>query len=106
MSYTRTGLAGLIPVGFQSFSLSNSTAVAINSTLRGATVLSFSVETQNARMRADGTAPALTTGVLYLTTTTPHWIFGYNGTAAMKFQRSTGTCKIQMMGYKHPGDSR
>ncbi len=94
----------LVPVAFQTISLSNSTAVAINSTVRGAlaSVLHISVETNNARYRADGTNPALTTGVLLETGS--YWFYGYNRTSQLKFQRATGTSKISIMAYKNKGD--
>lgn len=102
MGTRRTAPAGLIPVGFQTMSLSNSTAVAANSTTRGARTLHISVETQAARYRMDGTAPTRNTGVLL--GTGDHWIEGYNGTSLLRFQRSTGTSKVSIMGYKHLGD--
>lgn len=99
MPPVRTALSGLFPVGFQKMTLSNSTAIAVNSTCRAASVLIISVETQSARMRADATAPTLTTGVLM---PAGYYRFeGYNGTALMRFQRSTGTCVVQIMAYRH-----
>src|SRR5512145_915069 len=92
--------SALAPVGFQVMSLSNSTAIAINSTCRASTALLFSVETNDVRMRTDATAPTLSTGVLY-PTGGPYWILGYNGTSLMKFQRSTGTAKVSIMAYKN-----
>ena len=103
MAPRRTRLAGLIPVGFQTLSLANSTALALNSTLRGARVLDISVETNPARYRADGN-PALTTGVLLPKDIAPFRLEGYNGTALLKFQRTTGVSKVSIMGFKHPGD--
>jgi hypothetical protein len=100
MAYKRTAPAGLIPVGFQTISLSNSTAVGLNSTLGVSTFLRISVETQAARFRDDGTDPALTTGVLL---GTGFYEFP-NNTADLKFQRSTGTSKISIAGYRRPGD--
>ena len=106
MSVTRTRLAGLIPVAFQTISLSNSTAQALNSTIRAAaSVLDISVETNKARYRADGTAPTLTTGVVLQVDTTYRWE-GFNGTASLKFQRSTGTTKLSVMAYRHAGGQR
>lgn len=96
----KTVLAGLAPVGFQKMSLSNSTAVALNSTIRAsANVLLISVETNHARMRDDGTNPTLTTGVL-VPTGTLHRLEGYNRTSNLKFQRSTGTSTVSILGYK------
>lgn len=101
MSYKRTGPAELIPVGFQVMSLSNSTAVALNSTVTPCTAIRFSVETQAARHRSDGTDPALTTGVLLAT---GNYFWDGIDTTNFKFQRSTGTCKISIMSYRRPGD--
>ena len=96
--------AGLIPQAFQTDSLSNSTAVAINSTVRAAEVdtLHFSVETNDVRYRVDGTDPTLTTGVL-LQKDNDYWFYGYDNTANFKFQRTTGTALVQIMGYKTAG---
>ena|SRR3990172_9399379 len=93
-------LGGLIPVGFQVMSLSNSTSIAVNTTCRVADVLDISVETNHARYRADATAPTLTTGVL-LPKDTYYRLEGYNRTANFKFQRSTGTSKVSIMAYRH-----
>lgn len=94
--------AGLIPAGFQVMTLSNSTAVAVNSTVRAAaTELHISVETNNVRYRHDGTDPTKTTGVLVEVGALV--IDGFNGTAALKFQRSTGTSKVSIAGWRHAG---
>lgn len=90
-------------------SLSNSTAVRINSTCKAASVLHISVETNACRYRADGTLPALTTGVLL--DTGEHWIDGYSGEqnstgVLMAFQRSTGTSKVSIMAYRVSGGDR
>lgn len=103
MSYKRTGLAGLIPVGFQTISLSDSTAIGLNSTTRPSQVLDISVETNNVRYRADGTDPTLTTGVI-LFSGSFYRLQGYNNTSLLKFQRSTGVSLIHVMSYRHPGD--
>ena len=91
-------------MGFQTLSLANSTALGLNSTMRGARVLLISVETNDARMRADGTNPALTTGVLLTKALAPMRFEGFNGTSGLKFQRTTGVSKVSIMGFKHPGD--
>jgi len=105
MANTRTRIAGLIPVGFQTMSLTNTTAVAINSTVRAARVLHVSVETVDARYRADGTAPTNTTGVLLTKALRPLSI-NYNGTSQFKIARAgaSGTSTVHIMGYKYPGD--
>jgi hypothetical protein len=95
----------LIPVGFQVLSLTNSTALGVNSTIRACTVLDISVETNAVRYREDATAPTKNTGVLIAANTFYRW-FGYNGTSNLKFQRSTATAKVSIMGYKHPADGR
>ena len=102
----RTMLSGLVPIAFQKITLSNSTAVGLNSTIKalGGSVLRLSVETQNARFREDGTDPTLTTGVALFTGRTYFWE-GLNATGnALAFQRSTGVSTINIMSYKHTGD--
>ena len=100
MATERIGLDGLVPVGFQKITLSNSTAVGLNSTARiGAHVLDISVETQPARYRADGTPPTLTTGVI-LQKDVIHRLHGFNGTSLLKFQRTTGTVIVSVQSYK------
>ena len=100
-------LPGLISTGFQTITLADSTAVGINSTIRdaGAQVLYFTVETQNARFREDGTDPALTTGVLLPKDTLYRWD-GFSGTSQLMFQRATGTCKIGVQSYKYKSSGR
>jgi len=100
MPAKRVGLAGLIPTGFQTLTLANSTALGLNSTVRRSHVLDISVETNHARYRSDGTAPTLTTGVL-MPKDYFYSLHGYNGTSLLKFQRSTGTCKVSIQGYRH-----
>lgn len=103
---TRSIFQGLLtPVAFQVSTLSNSTAVSVNSTVRAARpdVLHISVETNSVRYRADGTNPTKTTGVLLLAG--DHWFPGYNRTSLLKFQRSTGTAKISLMAYRQRGNA-
>jgi hypothetical protein len=109
MANKRTVHGALVPVGFQVMNLSNSTAVAINSTARGsgnvARVLDISVETTAARYRADGTAPTNNTGVVIETGRFIR-MTGYNGTSQLKFARSGGSSssKVSIMSYKYVGD--
>ena len=103
MSYKRIGVAGLIPVGLQVISLTNSTAVAINGTVRPSTFLRISVETNDVRYRDDGTAPTLTTGLL-LQSDAVYEFSGFNNTSLLKFQRATGSATVTIAGYRHPGD--
>ena len=98
MPANRTAKSALIPVGFQVMTLSNSTAVAVNSTCQASNVIEVSVETNSARYRLDA-APTLTTGVLL---TAGRYVFdSFNGTSTFKFQRSTGTSKVSIMAYRH-----
>lgn len=104
---SRNITAGLIPVGFQRISLANSTAVALNSTIKlDASVLHITVETQSVRYRADGTSPTLTTGVLLTAAAGPYWFHGFNGTSNLKFQRSTGNAVVSIMAYRQAGGGR
>lgn len=105
MAPRRTVPGLLRPVAFQTASLSNSTAVAVNSTVRAAlpSMLLLSVETNSVRLRADGTAPTLNTGVLFTAANSPYWL-PFDRTSQMKFQRLTGTCKISLMAFKNQGD--
>ena len=96
MGIKRVADAALIPHYFETITLSNSTAVGLNSTGRNAHMIEFSVETNDIRMRHDGTDPALTTGVLYKKDLAPYRL-SFNGTAALKFQRSTGTAKVSVV---------
>lgn len=102
MGRQRVGLAGLIPAAFQTMTLSDSTAISVDSTVRtaGAQVLDISVETNNVRYRADGTDPTLNTGVV-LQKDTLYRFSGYNGTSNMAFQRTTGSATVSIMAYKH-----
>ena len=103
MSYTRTAPAGLIAAGFQTLTLSNSTALGINSTVQatGANAFMFSVETNNARVRFDSTAPALTTGILIVKDN--DYLFEGIDVTQLKFQRVTGTCKVSIQAFTRPG---
>ena len=93
--------AGMTAVGFQTLSLSNSTASGLNTTCITGKFFHLSVETQGVRYRNDGVNPALTTGVLLATG--EHWLFDIAATS-LKFQRSTGTSKVSIMAYKYKGE--
>ena len=99
MGHRNTG-APLTGLGFQTITLSNSTASGLNSTCSPGHWFHVSVETNSVRYRDDGTSPALTTGVLLATG--DHWLPDVYG-ANLKFQRSTGTCKLSVMAYKYRG---
>ena len=93
---------GLIPVAFQRSVLTNSTPIAVNSTVRAAKpdVLFIAAETNDVRMRADA-APTLTTGLLFQADAQPYPLYDYNRTSLMKFQRSTGTAIVQIAAYRY-----
>lgn len=105
MAVERVAPAGLISVGFQTISLTNSTALGLNTTCRVASVIDFSVETQPCRMRADGTAPTLTTGVL-IQKDVWHRFEGNPNSANLKFQRTTGSSKISVQAWRYAGGDR
>ena len=102
MSIHRFTPVGMTPAGFQTISLTNSTAVSLNSTIKACTIIQFSVETNQVRYRCDGTLATKNTGVLL--DTGVYQFDGLNGTSVFSFQRSTGTAKVSVMGYKIPGD--
>lgn len=53
-------------------------------------------------MRADNVAPTKTTGVLFAAGQT-YTIDVYSG-SGLKFQRTTGTCKISIQAFKNAND--
>ncbi len=94
--------AGLVSAGFQVISLANSTASGLNTTCIQGKAFLISVETKAARIRLDGSNPALTTGVLLNTTNSPYFL-NVPG-SAVKLQRSTGTSKVSVQAFKHKGE--
>ena len=90
-------------LGFQTLTLSNSTAQGLNSTCRKARAFILSVETNSVRMRMDGTKPTLNTGVLLTASGGPYYVDFYNGTG-LAFQRSTGTAKVSIQAFKNTND--
>ena len=98
----RIRLAGLIPVGFQKATLTNSTAVGLNTTMIISTTLDISVETAGARMRCDGVDPTVSTGVLL--SVGFHRLEGISSEQTFKLQRSAASTVVNIMGYRHPGD--
>lgn len=88
------------PLALQTISLTDSTAIAVNSTTQTAHLLHLSVETNDVRYRCDGTAPALTTGVL-LQKDMDYWFINYDGTSQLKFQRSTGNATVYVQPYQY-----
>lgn len=102
----RITLAGLAATAFERKIL-NSTGSSLNSTTRAAagSVLRVSVETANARMRSDGSAPTGTTGVLLFSNTT-YELFGYNGTSDLQFAGDGDAASVlNVERYKHPGEN-
>jgi hypothetical protein len=93
--------AQMASAGFQTITLSNSTASGLNSTCQAGRIFHFSIETNSIRYRADGTAPALSTGVLL--STGDEWLFDVDG-SKLKFQRQTGTAKVSVQAYKYLGE--
>ena len=105
MAVKKIGYGGLAPLALNTISLSNSTAVAVNSTCQAsADVLHISVETNAVRYRADGTDPALTTGVV-LQKDNDYWWYHYNRTSVLKFQRTTGTATVYIQPYQWAADN-
>lgn len=94
--------AGLVAVGFQTISQSNSTAQALNTTCRVAHVFNVSVETQAVRYRADAVASAQTTGVLLAVGN--HWLENVPGAGLRFFRAAGGTSKVSVMAYKYSGE--
>lgn len=97
-------LSGLNPVTMQTLALSNTTAQGLNSTARTGSVIVFSVETVDVRMRDDGTAPTNSAGVVYGVGSAPYFYSG--DLSAVKFARkgTTGTATVTVLSYKQPGD--
>lgn len=96
----------LVPVGFQEFTLANTTAVAINSTARtDARFLRISVEAVDVRVRDDGTSPQNSTGLVLSFGLMHEWP-GYNGTSNLEFVLSgtVGTAEVSIASYKYVGD--
>lgn len=87
--------------GSQRISLSNSTALGLNSTCQAGRWFHISVETNKVRYLATGSSPTLTTGVLL--DTGDHFLPDVPG-ASLKFQRSTGTCVLNVMALKYLGE--
>lgn len=92
--------AALVSAGFQTLSLSNSTASGLNSTCLSGKWFHISVETNACRYRDDGVTPALTTGVNLAVGA--HWLLDVDA-ANLKFQRTTGTSKVSIQAYKYKG---
>lgn len=97
----RTVPAQMVSAGFQTISLANSTALGLNTTCATGRWFSISVETNSCRYRADGSSPALTTGVLL--TAGHHWLPDVPG-SVLKFQRTTGTSKVSIQAWKYKGE--
>jgi len=99
MPAKRMALHGMLNAGFQKITLSGTSVHSLNSTVQTADVLDISVETQDARYRADGTSPAATTGVL-MQADTLYRLEGYNGTSNLKFTGAVAGSVINVQGWK------
>jgi hypothetical protein len=95
---TRNTPIGLAAIGFQVISQTNSTAQGLNSTCIVGKVFHVSVETQDARYRADATAPTTNTGVV-LQSDQAHWLLDIQATNLKFFRAAGGTSKISIMAY-------
>jgi len=105
MSFTRNSPAGMTLTGEQKISLTATTPVAVNSTVRASgkcSKLIITVETANVRWRYGATAPTMTTGNLIFANTNLV-LDGYNGTALMRFCRSTGLPVVNISGFRPVG---
>lgn len=89
--------AGLIPHSFGVLDVSSATS--LTSTVQPADKLLISVATQNIRMRADGTAPTATTGILMTTGNSPYWLDNFNKTSDLQFIEVTGTAEVMVHGF-------
>ena len=104
MAFSRNAPAGLTSPVFQRIVL-NSTATALNSTAGAGSAFWLSVETQNARVRFDGTSPTANTGTLLLTANSPYYFEGvFNAASKMKFVAVTGSPVLQVNSFKRVGD--
>lgn len=90
-------------LGFQTLTLANSTAGTLNGTCVRARAILVSVETNDVRLRMDGTKPTLTTGVLLIAANGPYYLDFLNGTG-VAFQRTTGTAKVSIQALKNAND--
>src|SRR5512133_2340614 len=93
---------GLISVGFQKISLSGTAVYTLNSTCDGADMVIMSVEAATVRARFDGSAPAASTGVLYLATNSPHTIQLANA-SNFKVTAVSGSPVVQVAAFRFAG---
>ena len=97
-------LPGLNPVGFQTLTLNNSTAAGLNSTCQAASVILFSVEGVDGRMRDDGSAPTNSIGVVFGVGSAPYFYNGDLGAVQFCRKGTSGTSTVHVAAYKQPGD--
>ena len=97
-------LPGLTVVGFETLTLNNSTASGLNSTSKTGSVILFSVETMDARMRDDGTAPQNATGVVFPIAAGPYYYHGDLANVQFERKGTSGTSTIHICAYSQPGD--
>lgn len=94
--------AGLTGLGFQRIAL-NSTATGLNSTCLPGSAFVFTAETQNVRLRLDGTNPTSNTGILLVAAGSPLVIDGVKG-SSVKLARSAAGAIVQVQSFKHVGE--
>jgi hypothetical protein len=99
MPARRTALHGLFSAGFQKFTLTGTSVGTLNTTMQEADVLDISVETQNARYRADGTNPTAATGVLLVANSLTR-LEGMNDTGLLTFISATPGAVVNVQGWK------
>ena len=95
----RTIPAGLIALGTQKISMSNTAVYGLNSTCDGADVVVLSVETANVRARWDGVSPAASTGVLLEYGLGPYFI-DINA-AGLKLTAVTGSPVVNVAAFRY-----
>lgn len=98
----RTFPAGLVLVGEQKIALTGTAVVAVNSTVRPASKIIFSVETATVRMKFGSTIPAATTGVLFIAGN--YELDGPSGSSTWKFTAVSGSPVVNIAGFKYAGE--
>lgn len=97
-------LSGLKPVTLEKLTLNNSTASGLNTTSQTGSVITFSVETTDVRLRDDGTAPTNTTGVLFAAGVGPYYYTGDLSSVQWARAGASGTSTVTVIAYTQPGD--
>ncbi len=97
-------LPGLNPVSFETLTLNNSTAKGLNSTSRAGSVILFSVEGADARLRDDGTDPTNSVGVVFGVGSAPYFYSGDLNKVRFVRKGASGTSTVHLCAYRQPGD--